>query len=424
MKQTLRELLTTFHGWAWLLGFMLIFWAPLPGEQRLPTVALIAMGLWLQFRRRDEVAALPGKRPMRQVLLLLAAPCIIALPFSEAPKDSLGILLVFFLFYWVGLAILAGLATRPVRIFTLALGVTLLLWGLDGLVQLVFGVDLIGVPRAASGRLFGIFGDNQRLGVTLGVMMPLAFLPLVERKPLLAMLAFAFLTFIVSLVGARAAMVFALLAGGVLLYVLPGWRYRLGLVVAGLAVIVSAIFISPIHTERILHRDYTAYLDNPALSKDEALFLQVDDILSGRLKIWSTGWNMFQAHPLVGVGAGAFDDAYDRYSTRPDDQFTTKGGYPGGVYHAHQLYVSAAAETGLIGLACLAGIIALLVRWYRSLPPTGRQLAAPYAYSLMIAFFPLNSQHGLFIGWWFITLFLLLCAMLAAGEQGRSNAAA
>jgi hypothetical protein len=108
---------------------------------------------------------------------------------------------VFFLFYWVGLAILAGLATRPVRIFTLALGATLLLWGLDGLVQLVFGVDLIGVPRAASGRLFGIFGDNQRLGVTLGVMMPLAFLPLVERKPLLAMLAFAFLTFIVSLVG-------------------------------------------------------------------------------------------------------------------------------------------------------------------------------------------------------------------------------
>lgn len=423
MRPALRDLLTSVHGWAWLLSFMLIFWAPLPGEQRLPAVGLILLGLWLRFMHREALASLPGKRLMTQVLLLLAAPCIVALPFSQAPNDSGGILLVFFLFYWVGLAVLTGLASRPARFLTVALGATLVFWGIDALIQLIFGVDLFGIPRAASGRLFGIFGDNQHLGVMLGVMMPLAFLPLVERKPWLAMLAYAFLTFIVSLVGARAAMVFALLAGAVLLYELPGWRYRLGLVVAGMAVILSAIFISPIHSERILQRDYTAYLDNPAYSKEEALFLQADDFLSGRLKIWSTGWNMFQAHPLVGIGAGAFDDAYDRYSTRPDDQFTTKGGYPGGVYHAHQLYVSAAAETGLIGLACLAAIIVLVVRWYRTLPPAGRHLAAPYAYSLMIALFPLNSQHGLFIGWWFITLFLLLCAMLAAGEQGRRAAA-
>lgn len=422
MKQFLRDLLTSVHGWAWLLGFMLIFWAPLPGEQRLPAIGLIFLGLWLSFRRRNELAALPGRRQMTHVLLLLAAPCLISLPFSQAPKDSLGILLVFFLFYWVGLAVLTGLASRPARFFTAALGATLVFWGVDALIQLIFGVDLFGIPRAASGRLFGIFGDNQHLGVMLGVMMPLAFMPLVERKPLLAMLAFAFLTFIVSLVGARAAMVFALLAGAVLLYVLPGWRYRLGLVATGLAVIVSAVFISPIHTERILQRDYTAYLDNPAYSEDEALFLQADDFLSGRLKIWATGWNMFRANPLVGIGAGAFDDAYDQYSTRPDDQFTTRGGYPGGVYHAHQMYVSAAAETGLVGLTCLAAMILLMVRWYRALPTAGRKSAAPYAYCLMIAFFPLNSQHGLFIGWWFITLFLLLCAMLAAGEQGRRAA--
>lgn len=422
MKHSLRELLTTLHGWAWLLSFMLIFWAPLPGEQRLPAAGLIILGFWLWFRRRAKLAELPGRRQMGLSLLLLGLPCLISLPLSLAPKDTLGIMLILFVFYWVGLAILTGLASRPARLLTVALGATLVFWGFDGLVQLIFGVDLLGIPRVASGRLLGIFGDNQRLGVSLGVMMPLAFMPLVARRPLLAMLVYAFLAFIVSLVGARAAMLFALLAGGVLFYKLPDWRYRLGLVAAGSAVILGAILISPIHTERILERNYTAYIDNPAYTQDEKLFLQVDDILSGRLKIWATGWNMLRDRPLAGVGAGAFDDAYDRYSTRPDDQFTTKGGYPGGVYHAHQLYVSAAAETGLIGLASLIALIVMLTRWYRALPPEGRNQAAPYAYSLMIALFPLNSQHGLFIGWWFMTLFLLLCAMLAAGEQGRSAA--
>ena len=424
MRSTMRlpGLIETPAGWAWLFGFMLIFWAPLPGEQRLPAIFLAILGIWLHFRHREDVAIFPGMREMRTTLALLILPCLASLPFSLAPRDTLGILLVLITFHWIGLAILAGLAGKPPRWMLLALAATLCFWAVDALVQWVFGVDFLGVPRAPSGRLLGIFGDNQRLGFMLGVMMPLVILPLVRDRPYTAMACYGFLAFIVGLVGSRAAMVFAVLAGAVLLYRLPGWRHRLGLLSAGLAILAAAILLSPIHSQRILERNYTAYLDNPAYSRGEALFLQVDDFLSGRLKIWSTAGNMFLARPLTGVGAGAFDEAYDRYSTRPDDQFTARGGYPGGVYHAHQLYVSSAAETGLVGLACLAAMIAYLVRWYRRLPPQGREHAAPYAYSLLIAFFPFNSQHGIYIGWWFMTLFFLLCAMLAAGERGRAEA--
>lgn len=418
---TFPGLLRTPTGWAWLFSVMLIFWAPLPGEQRLPAVCLAILGLWLHMRRPADIAELPGRREMRATLALLVLPCLASLPFSLAPRDTLGILLVLTVFHWVGLAVLSGLAAKPPRWLLLALGATLCFWALDALVQLILGVDLLGVPRAQSGRLLGIFGDNQRLGFMLGVMMPLVIVPLARARPYAAMLCYGFLAFIVGMVGSRAAIVFALLAGAVLFHRLPGWRHRLGLLGAGLAIVAGAILLSPIHSQRILERNYTAYLDNPAYSRGEALFLQVDDFLSGRLKIWSTAGNMFLARPLTGVGAGAFDEAYDHYSTRPDDQFTTRGGYPGGVYHAHQLYVSAAAETGLVGLACLVAMIVYLVRWYRGLPPEGREHAAPYAYSMLIAFFPINSQHGVYIGWGFMTLFLLLCAMLAAGEHGRAK---
>lgn len=418
---TFPGLLRTPTGWAWLFSFMLIFWAPLPGEQRLPAVCLAILGLWLHMRRPADIAELPGRREMRATLALLVLPCLASLPFSLAPRDTLGILLVLTVFHWVGLAVLSGLAAKPPRWLLLALGATLCFWALDALVQLILGVDLLGVPRAQSGRLLGIFGDNQRLGFMLGVMMPLVIVPLARARPYAAMVCYGFLAFIVGMVGSRAAIVFALLAGAVLFHRLPGWRHRLGLLGAGLAIVAGAILLSPIHSQRILERNYTTYLDNPAYSRGEALFLQVDDFLSGRLKIWSTAGNMFLARPLTGVGAGAFDEAYDHYSTRPDDQFTTRGGYPGGVYHAHQLYVSAAAETGLVGLACLVAMIVYLVRWYRGLPPEGREHAAPYAYSMLIAFFPINSQHGVYIGWWFMTLFLLLCAMLAAGEHGRAK---
>ncbi|MBK6743204.1 MAG: O-antigen ligase family protein [Hydrogenophilales bacterium] len=423
MIRGLRDVLTSFHGWAWLLSFMLIFWAPLPGEQRLPATLLLPLGLWLSLRRREEVNSLPGLRELRWFFLMLIVPCLASLPFSQAPEATVNVLAILILSYWVGLVMLAGLASRPIRLLTWGITATLLFWSLDALLQWSYGVDLLGIPLHPEGRVLGIFRDNQHLGVMLGVLLPVLVLPLAKPRPAAAMACFGLVTFVIGLSGARAALVFAILAGAGLAYQLPGWRQRLGMLMLGMGVLVGAISLSPIHTQRLLERDYSSHLDNPAYSRNEALFLQADDFLSGRLKIWDTGWNMFQAHPLVGVGAGAFDAAYDRYSTRPDDQFTARGGYPGGVHHAHQLYVSAAAETGIIGLASLLALFVILIRWYRALRPAGQERAYPYAFSLCIAVFPFNSQHSVYIGWWFATLLFLACAMLVAGTEGNREGA-
>ena len=74
-----------------------------------------------------------------------------------------------------------------------------------------------------------------------------------------------------------------------------------------------------------------------------------------RMATWQAGWEMFQDYPVLGVGAGNFDSAYRAYHLKGWE-------HPRG--HAHNVYLNALAETGVLGLAAyllfLAGAFALL----------------------------------------------------------------
>jgi len=129
---------------------------------------------------------------------------------------------------------------------------------------------------------------------------------------------------------------------------------------------------------------------------------------------------MIKDRPLTGVGAGAFADAYDHYATRPEDPFRSGGSYPGGVYHAHHMYVSIAAESGLIGLAGLLIFVALVIKWLFQASPGLRARAAPYAASLAVIAFPIQSQPVLYRGWWFPVVLLLLCGLVTALQPKKA----
>jgi O-antigen ligase len=67
---------------------------------------------------------------------------------------------------------------------------------------------------------------------------------------------------------------------------------------------------------------------------------KLDDSNKDRLKIWRGGWAIFLEHPLLGVGAGEFQDAFHAYS-----------GEPHGAYRsAHNLVVEVGCELGIVGL--------------------------------------------------------------------------
>ncbi|MBM4437453.1 MAG: O-antigen ligase family protein [Actinobacteria bacterium] len=72
-----------------------------------------------------------------------------------------------------------------------------------------------------------------------------------------------------------------------------------------------------------------------------------DYAVTERVAQWVTGWHMFVERPLTGVGAGNYDTAYPRYWLRP---------FQAPLGHAHNVYVTFAAEAGLLGLVGIVGL--------------------------------------------------------------------
>ena len=413
----------TARNLAWLAGVMLVFWAPFWGEQRLPILVLLGVGIFLHVvSSRASRRLLPEGQAERRwgvIFLLLWIPCLLATPFSYHPQGSLTLCLVLMLHYWVGIALLHGLR-QPGHVYAArAIGLTLLFWTLDGFIQFGFGRDLFGMPLDTTEmRVTGPFDGNLHMGLFIVVLMPLLLWPLAKTRPWTAMLLLIPLGAISAMAGARTNMVFVILVALALMFRLPTWKHRFALLLLSLSPAL-VIPLSPVLQSRI--QVSATALSGESGQKEQTLFEKLDTVSSGRMILWESAGYMLKSHPLTGVGPAAFDTAYPKFVTRANDPFRNPNADGKYAYHAHHMYVSIAAETGLIGLAAFLAAIALIVRWYRQAAPHARAAANPYMVSLGVIAFPINSQPVLYSGWWFPIVLLLLCGMLAALEHAEDT---
>src|SRR4030095_16621842 len=77
------------------------------------------------------------------------------------------------------------------------------------------------------------------------------------------------------------------------------------------------------------------------------------DVTSGRSHFWHIAWQIFLANPILGAGFDSFGVAFTRYDTW-NGQFR--------VEQAPNDYMQILADSGLLGFACVAGFIFILVR--------------------------------------------------------------
>lgn len=387
------------------LGLMLIAWQPFWSGARLPTLLLVLVGVWMLWRKKIDFSSTMVKR-LGLVFLLLGIPVLLSIPGSAAPISSLSVAIVLLIFYLAGIALLKAYSTEGnhawLRRWLLAL---LVVWVLDGYIQYIFGQDLLRIPLWEGGRVIGPFRDNLHLGLFLAVLLPTALWGLASTRPTITMLIFASASPIVVLSGARSNLLLLLLAAIALLIRFPRW-HRLVMLVAMPLVLALSIAASPDISNRL--ERFFAASENPTLTTREKL----DSITTMRTTIWANAWEMIKDRPLVGVGANAFAEAYPSYAPTDDYFMTTEP-----VYHAHQMYISIAAESGILGLGSLIALISLCVTWYRQASPESRQKAAPFAAPLAMVAFPLQSQPVLYTIWWFPVLLLLMCAMLASVDN-------
>jgi len=411
----------TVNNLAWFGGFMLVFWAPFWSGARLPLLLLVVLGVIIHVRAGHLIPENVSERRWGTLFLLLFLPSLLASAFSLKPQASLTLCLVLFLHFWVGLALLAGLGNQGHARLARWIGLTLLFWSLDGLIQFTLGQDLFGKPLALPEapkaiRVTGPFGDNLHMGLFIGVMMPLLLWPLARSRPWTTLLLFLFMSTIAFLSGARTVLVFTTLAALALMFRLAAWKYRAALLALCFAPLL-VVPLSPVLHERVMERDYLSAVKPSTSASKSSLYDSVNTVLSGRLWIWEAAGNMVLDRPLVGVGPGAFDSAYPNYAHRPDDYLRVANSEGKHAYHAHQMYLGMAAENGLIGLTGLLACIFLVARWFRQASPPARDRAAPYLACLAVIAFPINSQPILFSGWWFPIVLLLLCGFLAALEE-------
>lgn len=123
---------------------------------------------------------------------------------------------------------------------------------------------------------------------------------------------------------------------------------RTGWVVLAVAVMIVAVALSG----RISH-EYHQFFKPPAANTSVDLRSRLTDPSNnGRVELWKVAWHQFKAKPLLGQGAGTFQNAFL--------QHRTTNLY---VVNAHSLYLETLDELGVVGLVLLlVAILSILVR--------------------------------------------------------------
>ena len=168
---------------------------------------------------------------------------------------------------------------------------------------------------------------------------------------------------------------------------------------AGAAVLAALSFASP-QVEQRLVRTAAAWT-----AGDEG----VDTALSGRARIWGAAACMAREHPVNGIGARGFREAFPACDPEPGE-LAAWGEGP--AFHAHQILLEILSETGLLGLLLWLAGAALAWRAWRFSDAEARDRARPAMLALAVTVFPLNTHLAFYSTFWG-GLTLLLAALYA-----------
>ena len=420
------------RGWrwapAWVLAFVALWPAPGYAEAVMVLGALAAIARLLLARFRGGGALLSGPAwALTSVLFFAywlpeAASALDALDRLRALKEA-AVDLRYLPFLWLvaaavadergrrvtfeGLAIIVGVWTVDALLQALT-GTSPLFFGIDSIKQALSGHGMCSAKQVANAdRLSGILGPcNLKFGQMLASMSPFALYAAARRWHAIGWtIAAALVGAMVLLAGARAAWItyaLVLLWSG---WRLLGWKKLAGVFAFGAAALVVLALLVPQLGSRV---ERTAQ----ALTAQET---GVDNALSGRARIWSAAWCMFREHPLNGVGARGFRDAFAECD--PQSGALAAWG-EGPALHAHQLLLEVASETGTFGLLLWLAGAALAWRAWRYADPAARERARPAMLAATATVFPFNTHLAFYSTFWG-GLTLLLAALFAGSLLAR-----
>jgi len=147
---------------------------------------------------------------------------------------------------------------------------------------------------------------------------------------------------------------------------------------------------------------------------------------SGRTDIWKVGWRMVQANPVVGVGAGNYANSTIHYLLKPGT--LTRSDYiVDDPKAAHNVYLQALAELGVVGLGLFLAIVGFalltLVRAAQAFRSAGERTMELLSRGLLIALAGLLASAFFSTAIYSKQLWLLLALCVALGAMARAHRA-
>ena len=421
-------------GWrwapAWVLAFIALWPAPGYAEGVLALGALAGLIKLVASRFRGGKRLLGGPAwALTSVLFFAywlpeAISAVDAMDRGRALREAL-VDLRYLPFLWIvaaavaddagrrrtfgGLAIIVGVWTLDALVET-ATGASPLFSAIDAAKQAISGHGMCTAAQvAAADRLGGVLGPcNLKLGIVLASLSPFALDAMRRRFGGIGWLGAAVgIGLVVLLAGSRASW---LTYGLVLLW--TGWRTlgrkKLLVVFAlGALALVATSLLVPQVRERIERTTHVLTADSKG----------VDTALSGRTRIWSAAVCMAREHPVNGVGARGFREAFPACDPQPG---VIAAWGVGAALHAHQLVLEILSETGGIGLLLWLAGAALAWRAWRYADVAARDRARPAMLALAVTVFPLNTHLASYSTFWGGVL-LMLSALYAGSLLGREQ---
>jgi O-antigen ligase len=318
---------------------------------------------WLARRWHANVLPVFTFVVLAVYLLVIAASSLVATARAAVGKEAVKwaeVTLVVALVLWLARS---PVVVRGLVWALIAAGVA---EALLGCIQWILATGDLG-PGGASVRVFGTFAQpNPYAGFLNFALLPALAIALWGTEPRERWGAYGATVLLADaawLAGSRGAMLG--LAVGVVLVLAIGLRKERQV---GLAALVGVPLIALAWALGLIPPTVLAKLRLSGVSLDGPVNINnFSDI--ERLAHWVAGLRMFAAHPLLGVGAGNYDAAYARYAVP---------GWPDPLGHAHDYYINAAAETGLLGLLTFLALIAVtLVTAWQAVHTQRMQVLSP-----------------------------------------------
>ena len=321
-------------------GALKLVWSPL----YLPVALFFLLGL-VQYLARLTL----DRAETRQALVLLAADVV---------------------FFFLAIQLFAGDGSETLPAFGLTVLVLAGSLGLFAILQFASGArQIYGIVDTPYYLLFGPYVNHNHYAGLMEMLIPVAVLYIAERQGMFSSGALALLVSAatiavasVLLSGSRGGLLALAAETAIAASALLAWgartteRRRLA-IAAATAILAGVMLFSWVDPGWVATRlGSAAYAEGPWA-----------EWAGFRKSLARDSLRMWRHHPVLGVGLGNFETAYPRYQSFPSDMW---------IDYAHDDYVEAVAETGLVGAILILSALALFLRlaftdWGRRLRSDG-----------------------------------------------------